>query len=127
MDLIRKEFDIINSLVADAINLARLNLKLKINFSLLRFEKNFTYYECVPYTKTGRSSKYPLILHYAYNNHDQPIPPQDYFGELKYLSNGKIGAARLIFWNRTDGYMISLGTVQNILAIKPAKKSQAEI
>lgn len=123
MDLIRKELDIINGLVSEAISLAHLNLKLKISFSLLRFEKNFTYYECVPYTKTGRSSKYPLILHYAYDNHGQPIPSQDRFGELKYLSNGKIGAARLIFWNHTDGYMISLGTVKNILAIKKVERS----
>lgn len=123
MNLIRKEFSIINSLVSEAISLARLNLKLKIDFSLLRFEKNFTYYEYAPYTKTGRSSKYPLTLHYAYDKHGQPIPPRDYFGELKYLSSGKIGTARLIFWNHTDGYMISLGTVKNMLAIKKVERS----
>lgn len=123
MDLIQKEFEIINNLLSEAVSLAHLKLKLKIDFSLLQFGNNLTYYECIPYTKTGRASKYPLILHYAYAAHNQPTPPQDYFGELKYLNNGNIGAARLIFWNYTDGYMITVGTVKNVLAIKKVEKN----
>lgn len=121
--LIQEELKIINSLISKAIDLAHLNVNLKIDYSLLRFENNFTYYECVPYTKTGRVSKYPLILHYAYGTHNQPMSPQDYFGELKYLKNGEIGAARLIFWNRNNGYMITIGIIKNVLAIKKVEKS----
>lgn len=123
MKLIQEEFKIINSLISKAINLAHLKVNLKIDYSLLRFGNNFTYYECTPRTKTGRAAKYPLILHYAYGTHNQLTPPQDYFGALKYLKNGEIGAARLIFWNRNNGYMITIGIVKNILAIKKVEKS----
>ncbi|MDY3037708.1 MAG: hypothetical protein SOR41_05190 [Eubacteriales bacterium] len=123
LNLIKKELEVVNSLVSEAVKLAHLNVSLKIDYSSLLFGDNFTYYECDPYTKTGRASKYPLILHYAYCDHNKPAPPQDYFGELKYLNNGQIGAARLIFWDRNRGHLITLGTVKNVLAIKKVEKS----
>ena len=122
MAIIRKEFDIINLLVSKAIEIPRLTIPLKIDFSFLRFEINCTYYEYIPHTKTGRASKYPLILHYAYNDHNQTIPQIDYFGALKYLKSGNIGAARLIFWNDNNGYMINIGTVEGSLAVKKVEK-----
>lgn len=123
LNLIREEFEIINSLVSEAIKLAHLNVILKIDYSSLLFGDNFTYYECNPYTKTGRASKYPLTLHYTYCDHNKEILHQDYFGELRYLNNGQIGAARLIFWNSNRGHIVTIGTVKNILAIKKVEKS----
>lgn len=124
MIIIQKEFDIINTLTSKAVKIARLTMPLKVDFSSLRFGTDYTYYEHTPHTKTGRASKYPLTLHYAYNCSDnQPIPPIDYFGDLRYLKNGNIGAARLIFWNNNNGYMINIGTVKDTLVVKKVEKS----
>ena len=123
MDIVKKEFEIINELVFKAMKLAHLNIRLKIDFSLLRFASNCTYYEYASLTKTGRVPKCPLTLHYAYADHIQPTHTQDYFGEINYLRNGRIGSARLIFWNRDNGYMIIIGTVKDVLAIKKVEKS----
>lgn len=61
-----------------------------------------TYVECVPYTKTGKISKYPVILHFAsselvtlstgykYQNHP-------YIGEIKIMQDGNIGMANISF------------------------------
>lgn len=61
-----------------------------------------SYVECVPYTKTGKISKYPVILHFAsselvtlsngykYQNH--PC-----IGEIKILQDGNIGMANVFF------------------------------
>lgn len=61
-----------------------------------------TYVECIPYTKTGKISKYPVILHfssselvtldngYKYQNHP-------YLGEIKIMQDGNIGMANISF------------------------------
>lgn len=123
MIIIQKEFDIINSLISKAVKATRLTASLKIDFSLLRFGADYTYYEYTPHTPTGRASKYPLVLHYSYDNHNQPVPQIDYFGELKYLKNGNIGAARLIFWDNSDGHMINIRTVKDTLVVKKVEKN----
>lgn len=78
-----------------------------------------TYVECIPYTKTGKISKYPAILHFAssklvtldngykYQNHP-------FRGEIKIMQDGNIGMAKISF-----GYTkVSIGLSGLSLIIK---------
>lgn len=122
-NIIDKEFKQINIFVDFALKLAHLSENLYIDPVNFLYIGNFTFYEARPYTPTGKHSKYPLILHYAYASHDAPYPSQDYFGELYYLQDGSIGKARLIFWNNKNGYMIHLAMVNQKLSVKKVEKS----
>ncbi len=64
-----------------------------------------TYVECAPYTKTGRISKYPAILHYrekpekhVYYNGDSCHVYRVY-GSIYFLSDGNIGKANLTIYD----------------------------
>ena len=59
-----------------------------------------TYVECIPYTKTGRISKYPAILHFReqpekhiYNG--STLYVYKVFGSIYFLADGNIGKANL--------------------------------
>lgn len=121
--LIDKEFEQLNVFIAFALKLARSKKKLSIDTYEFSYSHNYTFYEAQPYTPTGRPSKYPLVLHYAYATHNDLNPSQDYFGELYYTKSGDIGKARLIFWERKSGYMIHLALVDNQLVVKKVERN----
>lgn len=61
-----------------------------------------TYVECIPYTKTRKNSKYPVILHFACSElvtlstgYKYQIHP--YMGEIKIMQDGNIGMANISF------------------------------
>lgn len=109
--IITADFKTINTLVNFALELSGLKVHLEIVPTEFAYGAGKTYYECRPITPSGRHAKYPLILHYKYKTFGELTPQHDYFGEIKYLQNGSIGSAKLIFWNRKNGYMIHLGIV----------------
>lgn len=116
--IIDKEFEQINKLITHALKLAHLNKHLKIDTTCFLYAHNYTYYEGKPLTPSGRASKIPLTLHYAYGSHYKANPSQDFFGEVGYSQDGRIAKARLIFWRKKDGYMIHLGIVNKALVVK---------
>lgn len=75
-------------------------IQSKLNFSHKNYDKgsiDFTSLEYAPYTKTGKNSKYPVVLH-VHNN-------QNFVqGEIYYLQNGKIGKSRLFVWHDFSCY-----------------------
>ena len=83
----------------------------------------FTYFECNPYTKTGKLSKFPLILHYATESFNDVNASKNYFGEIYYLQDGSIGKCRLIYWNRRTMYLIDLGLIGKTLSTKKIEKT----
>lgn len=121
--LIDKEFEQLNVFIAFALKLAHLKENLNIDTYNFSYSSNFTFYEAQPYTSTGRSSKYPFVLHYAYATHNDLNPSQDYFGELYYTQSGDIGKARLIFWKQKSGYMIHLAIIDKQLAVKKVERN----
>lgn len=59
-----------------------------------------TYVECIPYTKTGRISKYPAILHFKefpekYNYGKYFHYAYSVYGDIYFMSDGNIGRADL--------------------------------
>lgn len=60
-----------------------------------------TYVECVPYTKTGKISKYPVILHFSSsvleNCGDYSYQSHPVMGEIKIMKDGNIGTAKVWF------------------------------
>lgn len=117
------EFENINKMISFALKLSGLKNQLKIEPSKFAYGIGSTYYESHPTTPSGRPAKYPLTLIYKYNDHDVIIPAHDYFGEINYLQDGSIGSARLIFWNKRNGYMIHLGIIDKKLSVKKVEKS----
>ena len=116
--IIDLEFENINKLVAFAIKLSGLRIRLNINTEELSYGEGKTYYDFHPRTPSGRPAKYPLTLHYKCGESNDIIPDRERFGEINYLENGSIGSARLIFWNKKNGYVIHLGMVEKELSVK---------
>lgn len=120
--LIEKEFKQLNKLISFALKQAHLSNRLSIDTNKFLYSTDFTFYEACPYTQTGKLSKYPLSLHYAYASHKDLNPPQDYFGEIHYMQDGSIGKARLIFWQKKHGFMIHLAKSGGKLSVKKVEK-----
>ena len=61
-----------------------------------------TYVECTPYTKTGRISKYPVILHFSSSeticlDNGYEYQNRPYMGIVKIMQDGNIGIANITF------------------------------
>lgn len=61
-----------------------------------------TYVECTPYTKTGKISKYPVILHFASSelitlDNGYKYQRHPYSGEIRIMRDGNIGMAKISF------------------------------
>lgn len=78
-----------------------------------------TYVECIPYTKTGKKSKYPAILHFSssetieennriYQNHP-------YIGEIKIMQDGNIGSASILFAKNHTKFSFGLHGINLII------------
>ena len=57
---------------------------------------DMSHFELNPYTKTGRLSRYPPVIHCRTKYYNQYQTPKNYFGSIYYLADGSIGKARLI-------------------------------
>lgn len=68
----------------------------------------YTFFQCEPYTKTEKLSKYPLILHYATNAIEPFSFERNCFGRIYYMQDGSIGKCILTFWIRGFMYNIEL-------------------
>lgn len=92
--------------------------KMTISFDRLRFGMGFfdTHYIFTPYTKAGRSSKYPLSIRYSYPERDNGTPAV--FGNIYYLQNGSIGKTSQIYWIQKEGYVIDFGLTKDRLVLK---------
>lgn len=121
--IIDLEFENINKLIAFAVKLSGLRIRIKINTEEFSYGERKTHYDFHPRTPSGRPAKYPLTLHYKCGDHNDINLDYDRFGEINYLANGSIGSARLIFWNRKHGYMIHLGIVEKKLSVKKVEIS----
>lgn len=111
------ELCLLNHYVEEACQIAGISCLLSLPSSELQFEpiklndeinQYYTYFECVPYTKSGKTSKYPLILHYATKNFTEYQPATNFFGEIYYMQDGQIGKSRMIFWVKHTMYKIEL-------------------
>lgn len=71
-----------------------------------------SYLECIPYTQTGRTPKYPVVLHFrssqASGTKDYRWQFHPYIGEIKILCDGSIGAANVTFAENYYKYSIRL-------------------
>lgn len=81
----------------------------------------YTFFKCCPYTKTGKLSKYPLVLRYAHGDFNSV---KNFFGDVYYMQDGSIGKARLIFWKEYTMYKIELACKGSTLGIKSVEKNQ---
>lgn len=78
-----------------------------------------TYVECCPYTKTGKISKYPVILHFASSelikneNYSYQIHP--YMGEIKIMADGNIGSATVLFAKNHTKFSIGLNGLKLVI------------
>lgn len=117
------EFKNINKLISHAVKLSGLKIQLEINTEEFLYGEGKTYYDFHPKTPSGRSAKYPLTLHYKCGGRRDINLDHDRFGEIKYLENGSIGSARLIFWDREIGHIIHIGIIEKELSVKKVEIS----
>lgn len=78
-----------------------------------------TYVECVPYTKTGKKSKYPAILHFSSsetkNENGNIYQWHPYSGEIKILQDGNIGSAHISFSKNYTKFTFGLNGISLII------------
>lgn len=120
----------LNSFISDAIVLAKIKKDFSIPVEDIVFSTNainigkeahtqyYTYFECVPYTKTGKISKFPLILHYGTKNLHAFNSDTNFWGKIHYMQDGTIGKAELVNWISHNCYVINLGLIGTTLSIK---------
>lgn len=63
-------------------------------------EPPYTYLEYIPFTRTYKYRKYPIKLHFSYENHNcySDFTKDSAWGELEYCQDGTIGKGKLIRW-----------------------------
>lgn len=131
---VKQDIQYINNFTKRACTLYGIKESLEINTDTLKFDtyfsvqtdsrEYFTYLQCNPYTKTGKLSKFPLILHYASATYLEPHPDKNFFGEIYYMQNGCIGKTRLIYWIMHTMYLFEMAIMDNkTLVIKKIEKS----
>lgn len=138
-DKIKVENDLIslNEYVLQACTISGIKQKLEIPLKELAYDTKimdagsafertqyYTFFQCDPYTKTGKLSKYPLILHYATENITNFSPEKNYFGHIYYMQDGSIGKCTLIFHEKFIIYVIELFRKGTTLEIKKVEKSK---
>ncbi|MBS6956661.1 MAG: hypothetical protein KH230_26015 [Enterocloster asparagiformis] len=82
------------------------------------YTQYYTFFECTPYSKTGKNTKYPLTLHYATKNLDSIDSETNFLGDIHYMQDGTIGKAKLINWIKRKCYVLEYGMVGGTLALK---------
>lgn len=120
---LEKDIKMINAYVENACSLASIDFPLSIDFRYFEYNSTYveienvqqyhTFFEGTPYTKTGKLSKYPLVLHYETSETEVVN-----FGKIYYLQDGSIGKCRLTFWINHTMYSIELGLKGTTLIVK---------
>lgn len=102
----------------------------EIDFSVIKksvgpdnYTEYHTYFECLPYTKTGKPSKFPLVLHYATKNNDTTESQHKYSGKIYFFQNGSIGKACLVCWLKAEMCVVNLAIINGDLNIKSIETS----
>ena len=126
----------LNNMVTQALKTANIKLCLKICTEDIIFDpvvreagtkfeyiQYHTYFECKPYTPTKRTSKYPLILHYATDYFDSS---QKSFGQIYYMKDENIGKAIMIFWKGKTMYKVQLSCVGCTLIVQKVERNHGE-
>ncbi len=121
---IQKDIELVNKYIFDACKFANIKYSLHIDPLFFKYDvekldrygvnQYYTFFECNPYTKTGKTSKFPLILHYAID--------EETFGQIYYLQDGTIGKCRLIFWIEHIMYSIELGLKGTTIVVKKVEQ-----
>lgn len=125
-----KELAELNQKLPEAMRIAKIKTSFLIPLDEIEFNnikkksgrdtytQYYTFFECTPYTKTGKNAKYPLILHYATKSLDSVEASTKFFGDIHYMQDGTIGKAKLINWIKNKCYIIQYGMVGATLSIK---------
>lgn len=115
----------LNQYIKEAKRLAKIRANLDICTEELIFNEHtgtsgitelYTYFECNPYTPTGKISKYPLILHYS--TEDDCDMDTSRHGWVYYMQDGNIGKAEMCFRQKRGIYKIDLGCKGNTLSVQ---------
>lgn len=109
--LLSNEIEEIKKAVSLAKRLSGIRYTLDIGFKDIDFERS--YYMYTPMSG-AREAKYPLALQFYSRSYalwaKSGVGSDVYFGTVKYLQNGIIGDARIIFWKKADGIQINVRT-----------------
>ena len=137
---VKKDLSSLNKYVFQACSVANIDRKLELPLDELIYNPQildygtpserteyYTFFQCEPYTKTGKLSKYPLILHYATKNKNEFQPSKNYFGCIYYMKDGSIGKCLLIFWNYSKCHTIELFRNGATLDLKKVEENQCGI
>lgn len=121
--IVKNDVDSLVNLISETIKNNNIDINFdiqsKLNFSYKNYDKSsidFTYLEYCPYTKTGKSAKYPVVLH-VHNNEDFIQ------GEIYYLKNGEIGKSRLFIWNDFSCYTFHISVKDKCLKVIKIEKT----
>lgn len=121
--LISNEIEELKSAISKAKALAKIQGEQNISLCEIDFHKSFYTYHPV---SGKRKSKYPLTLHFYSDKYEAWESgngnPDVYFGEINYLQTGKIGDARVIFWENNNGLQINIRTKNNVTYIHDVQR-----
>lgn len=130
---VSKDLLLLNTYVKKCCNILDITENLFVNPNDLKYDTlihnktnttlYFTYFECNPYTRTGKKSKFPLILHYATQAYHEFNPAINFSGDIYYLQDGHIGKASLVYWIHHMAYHFELGLIGKSLEIKKVEKT----
>ena len=125
------DMQMLNEVIRSACGLAGINIPIHLPIDDLvfgakimnakngeKFKQYYTFFQCEPYTKTGKLSKYPLILRYATKARHEYNQKEDHFGEVYYRQDGVIGKCRLNFWYQHTGYFFEFALVEDTIVVK---------
>ena len=123
--ILESDFAFMNVMLAYACKLAKVCVSLVIDMSKFVYGIGQwkTFYEWYPFTPSGKSSKYPLTLHFAYAGASDL--GNTCFGELEYKQDGNIGKARIIFWHKNKGYFFYFGQAKDNFVLKKVETTDA--
>ena len=93
----------------------------KIHFVEYNKDYGYTRIFCNPYTKTGKTSKFPFSLFFSTRLDDLK---EETHGELFYGKSGHVEKALVCIWNGKVGEIMSLKIIDGILAVGDYKKEK---
>lgn len=111
-----KDLNSLNQYIVKASEFARIpytlikNISYDIPKNFFKYGEwyNYAYFSLSPHTKTGKLSKYPLVLHFSTQKNRKKLKKY-VFGSLFYLGNGEIGKAHIISKKNSNTLTIDCG------------------
>lgn len=86
---------------------------------------DYSWLNVAPKCKNGSLAKYPFSIHFTSCSAERNRLENEVFGTIFYMKNESIGKAEIINWSNDVCYVISLGMIQNDLAILRVDSSVA--